>query len=100
MTDISFTLKWELQSMTVLDNVMYRSQTQEYWTWFWCVVQILASLAGMKTFWVVGYEIQEERANMVDVLAEQEKIETSVQATNGVCLLCPYYVRLKSEFYP
>jgi galactose-1-phosphate uridylyltransferase len=63
-------------------------------------VQILASFAGMKTFWVVGFEIQEERANMVDALAEQEKMETSVvQATNGVCLLCPYYVRLKSEFY-
>jgi hypothetical protein len=52
-------------------------------------VQILAGLAGMKTFWVVGFEIQEERANMVDVLAEQEKMETSVEATNGVCLLCP-----------
>jgi hypothetical protein len=51
----------------------------------------------MKTLWIVGFEIQEERANMVDVLAEQEKMETSVQATNGVCLLCPYYVRLKSE---
>jgi hypothetical protein len=37
----------------------------------------------------VGFEIQEERANMVDVLAEQEKMETSVEATNGVCLLCP-----------
>ncbi len=57
-------------------------------------MQILASVAGMKTFWVVGFEIKEERANMVDVLAEQEKMET-----NGVCLLCPYYVRQKSEFY-
>lgn len=62
-------------------------------------MKILASFAGMKTFWVVGFEIQEERANMVDALAEQEKMETSVQATNSVCLLCPYYVRLKSEFY-
>jgi hypothetical protein len=62
-------------------------------------VQFLANLAGMKTFWVVGFEIQEERANMVDVLAEEEKMETRVQATNGVCLLCAYYVRLKSEFY-
>lgn len=57
-------------------------------------MKILASLASMKTFWVVGFEIQEERANIVDVLAEQEKMET-----NGVYLLCPYYVRLKSEFY-
>jgi hypothetical protein len=60
-------------------------------------VQISASLPGMKTFWVAGFENQEERAIMVNILAEQEKMETSV--TNGVRLLCPYYVRMKSEFY-